>query len=110
MTMKHRGHGNRCIFAGAGKIVVLRLPGHMIAYVVFRFIKQVKNDAVCCSFLDLLCADYTYKKLKNAIKIGKQCVFDKTKMMIRSNCPENPTPKWRMFWKKPKGEDSMQKP
>ena len=110
MTMKHRGHGNRCIFAGAGKIVALRLPGHMIAYVVFRFIKQVKNDAVCCSFLDLLCADYTYKKLKNAIKIGKQCVFDKTKMMIRSNCPENPTPKWRMFWKKPKGEDSMQKP
>lgn len=50
------------------------------------------------------------KKLKNAIKIGKQCVFDKTKMMIRSNCPENPTPKWRMFWKKPKGEGSMQKP
>lgn len=39
MTMKHRGHGNRCIFAGAGKIVVLRLPGHMIAYVVFSFHK-----------------------------------------------------------------------
>ena len=39
MTMKHRGHGNRCIFAGAGKIVVLRLPGRMIAYVVFSFHK-----------------------------------------------------------------------
>lgn len=39
MTMKHLGHGNRCIFAGAGKIVVLCLPGHMIAYVVFSFHK-----------------------------------------------------------------------
>ena len=31
--------GNRCILAGAGKIVVLRLQGHMIAYVVFSFHK-----------------------------------------------------------------------
>lgn len=32
--------------------------------------------------MNRLCADHTYEKLENAIKMGKQCVFDKMKSMI----------------------------
>ena len=117
MIMNHRSDGDRRIFAETDKISVLCLSGHMIVWIFFRFIKKrrkmrdpcsslfwcfalvhVKNWKWHCFYLfcRCLCADHTYEKLKNAMKMGKKRVFDKKKSMIWSKCLIRRGRHWRV--------------